>query len=80
METGYRITFYITDLKTNIDILVKYKKCEDVTTIKDTKIKWDDGIKEDLATFDYNGFRYYLEIPECESPEVLLGYVEQLLN
>lgn len=80
IETGYKITYYITDLKTDVDILIKYKECEDIKTIKDTKIKLDDGINEDLATFDYKGFRYYMEIPECESPEILLGYVEQLLN
>lgn len=80
METGYIITFYITDLKTNIDILIKYKECINIETISGTKVKWIDNASADLATFDYKGFRYYMEIPECESPEILLGYVEQLLN
>lgn len=80
METGYMITYYITDLNTNIDILTKYKECYNVQTISGTKVKWKDSSSADLATFDYKGFRYYMEIPDCESPEILLGYVEQLLN
>ncbi len=80
METGYVINYYITDLKTNIDILTKYKECNNIQTINDTKVKWKDSFLTVYSTFDYKGFRYYIEIAECESPEVLLGYVEQLLN
>ncbi|MDE6075202.1 MAG: hypothetical protein K2G26_02060 [Clostridia bacterium] len=79
METGYMISYYITGLKTDIDILKKFKDCKDIQNIKNTEIKWDDGITEDIATFEYKGFKYYIEIPDCESPEILLGYIEQLL-
>ncbi len=80
METGYMITFYITNLKTDIDLLNKFKECKDIQNIKNTEIKWDDGITEDIATFEYKGFKYYVEIPDCDSPEILLGYIEQLLS
>ncbi|MDE6790601.1 MAG: hypothetical protein K2J61_02655 [Clostridia bacterium] len=80
IETGYRITYYITDLKTNIDILTKYKECNNVQTISGTKVKWKNSALTVFSTFDYKDFRYYMEISNCESPEILLGYVEQLLN
>lgn len=79
MESGYLITYHITNLKTDIDLLNKFKECKDIQNIKNTEIKWDDGITEDIATFEYKGFKYYIEIPDCESPEILLGYIEQLL-
>lgn len=80
METGYMITLHITNSKTDIDLLSKFKKYDFVETIKGTEVKWTDGTLTDLATFEHKGFKYYMEIPDCDSPEILLGYIEQLLS
>ncbi|MDE5789507.1 MAG: hypothetical protein K2H78_03715 [Clostridia bacterium] len=79
MDTGYTITFNITNPATKIDSLSKYDSCSNTTSIKEIEIKWTNDSSLYFSTFEHKGFKYYMEIPDCDSPEILLGYIEQLL-
>ena len=80
MDTGYAITFNITNSTTEIDSLNKYNSCSNIENIRGIEIKWTKDSSLYFATFEYKGFKYYMEIPACDSPEILLGYIEQLLS
>lgn len=79
MEEDNFITFYITGLKTDIDVLSKFEACDNVHNFNGVEIRWADGASADLAVFEYGGFKYRIEVSGCASPKMLLSYVEQLL-
>lgn len=78
-ETGYMITYYITDENTEIDIFDKYKSLDGHSLIKQVSINYNCH-EECLATFAYGKYNYYVDIPECSSYDVLLNVIEQMIK
>lgn len=64
-ETGDVINFYITDNRTNIDVIASFKNaCEDDYNTHNTAVKYNYNNKKSMAMFEYKGFRYYIELLE----------------
>lgn len=79
-ETGDVIKFSFCDTHTNVDILEEYKNnCDAQTVIKDRKILWKYANMVSNAYFEYNGYKYYLEIKYPSSENAILEIVEAML-
>ncbi len=80
METGYNVTLKVTDTSTYIDFLDAYEELfVNEQYVSEIRVEWGGSTFNAYARFEYNNYRYYLEIPNALEPSVTLEYVEQLL-
>ena len=80
METGYSVTLSFTDNKTEIDFFAIYDTvCISDANINNVNVKWGVGTFRSYVKFEYQGYKYYLEVDDTLEQDFLLNYVEQLL-
>lgn len=82
-STNAFITFYVTDNRTEIDLLKAISEiCNQESYINETKINWgyDDNVAIAYAKFEYNDFNYFLSVEEAISDDYILELVEHLLS
>lgn len=78
---GAYIVYYITDNKTDIDVVHSFAGLSDQeTAIQSTKIKYGFMASESYANFEYQGYCYYLKITDAPSDGYILELVETLLT
>lgn len=78
-DTGYMITYYITDGNTEIDALDIYKSLPGQSAIKNVAVSYNCQ-KMCLATFKYGNYKYYIKISKCNSYDFLSGIIEQMIK
>lgn len=75
------VTLYVTDNRTEIDFLESYKsKCDSTFLLNNITVEWGKGNSIGYAKFEYEGFRYYLEIQADSTGELISNYVAELLS
>jgi len=77
--TGELIKVIITDNKTRVDVLNKWNNCEKKSVICGVSVQ---TVKTEifmLAAFEYNGFRYYLQVDNAANQNRVAELVEQML-
>lgn len=80
INTGSLITLYITDSITTIDSLTNYEIFEDSSLIKDITVKWQINRSTAYSYFQYNGFKYYLELSDPIDESHILTVTELLFE
>lgn len=80
MNTGYIIKMNVTENTIDIDFLTEYKSIENECYINNIVVKWQDGVLSSRAMFQYNGYNYFLEISDMDTPNGILEFVEILLT
>lgn len=74
------INLYVTDNKTEIDILNKFKlESQEQTVVVSTSILHTIHNHNSYASFEYSGYRYFIEL-ELEDSDYVLNIAEQLLQ
>ena len=74
------INLSFCDISTNVDILEEYKNnCDNEAIINNKKIFWRYGNIASKAYFEYNGYKYYLEMAYPSSENAILEIVEAML-
>ncbi len=77
---GYElVTLHITDNKTRVDIMEKWASCNVELKINNISVKTQISSKSILAAFEYNGFRYYLQVDNAANQNRVAELVEQML-
>ena len=78
---GIYLLFYVTDDKTELDLLSIFSDlCIETTTIGATEVKRSINSRDSYAMFAYNGYRYYLKAEEVIEQDYVLSLVNDLLN
>ena len=79
-ETGDFVKIYITDNRTDIDVLERIKEvCINSKEISEQIIKYNSLLMKACAFFEYQGYRYYLELSQPMTETAILDIVEELL-
>lgn len=74
------VNLYVTDTRTEIDILNKFKfETEEQSDIITTCVSYIVNDKKTYAKFEYSGYRYFIEL-ELEDSDYVLNIAEQLLQ
>jgi len=80
-DTGYFIFLSVTDNYTEIENLEKYKtSCIDQTLIKEVETKYFFGKTLGYAMWEFDGYKYYMEVQNIMSQDELFALVEELLR
>ena len=78
-ETGDFVKIYITDNRTDIDVLERIKEvCINSKEISEQIIKYNSLLMKACAFFEYQGYRYYLELSQPMTETAILDIVEEL--
>ncbi len=80
MNTGYTVELFITDKYTQMFFLDKFSMCENEYVYNNIQVKWALGVLYGMAAFEYNDCKYYLQVAEPDSEEVIIDYVKLLLS
>ncbi|RXZ61775.1 hypothetical protein ESZ91_05135 [Candidatus Borkfalkia ceftriaxoniphila] len=79
-ETGDRVKIFITDNFTNIDMLENFIiTCLSKQTVKNVEINYANSLTSAFAFFEYEEYRYYLELSQPMTETAILDIVEELL-
>lgn len=80
IDNGYLIFLSVTDNLTQMEeFTIHINKCSNETTINETTIKFH-FLDTGYTTWEYNGYRYYLETIGPATLEETLALVEELLQ
>lgn len=80
MEEGYIIKLSVTENINEIDVYSMYEDvCSNVVTQNSIQVSW--GVLNDnsVACFEYEHYKYYLEVLDSVANDDVLKYVEKLL-
>lgn len=78
-DTGDKVILYITDNKTQLeDLQASIAFCINEYRIGDTVVKWCVDTQKGAAWFEYNSYRYYLELQEPVNETDILDIVESM--
>ncbi len=81
MNTGYMVTLRVTDGWTDIDALESIKDlCYNQSLEQGIKVEWGGGLSKSCAIFEYEDYKYYLEVSRTDDMELALEYVALLLS
>ncbi len=79
-ETGDFVKFSITDIHTKVDIFEKYwESCVKESYRENVRIMWHYQSTSGMAYFEYDGYRYFVELDHPESEEAILDIVAEML-
>lgn len=79
-ETGDIIKVSVCDVSTKVDILEAYANiCVVEAMIKGNKVLWRYDMMLSKAFFEYNGYKYYLELSYPMTENAILEIVEAML-
>lgn len=78
-ELGYSIQLGVTNSNTQVEHFKFYETCNKDAYIDNLNVKWTGDLFISYATFEYEGYCYYLEAQDLENPEDILNYVRELL-
>lgn len=79
-ETGEKVLLFITDIYTRVDLLKWMESsCVDTSQVNSIEVKWTYGETVSNAIFEFNGFRYYIELEFPEDENSILTLIETLL-
>lgn len=79
-ETGDLVYLSITDKNTKVDVFEKFwESCVKESNIDNNKIMWNFQNSSGLAFFEYEGYRYYVELYRPVSEEAILDIVREML-
>lgn len=78
--TGELITLIITDNRTRVDVLAVWDSCNTRTIINNVTVKTSVSVQAYRATFEYNGYRYYIQIDNVTDSSRITQVVEQMLE
>ncbi len=79
-ETGLILQLSITKINTHVqEYEFFYDVCTNEYTLKNVKIYWRTG-DQSLAMFEYQGYRYYLEIDEPNGGTLIKEIVKEMLG
>ena len=79
INTGCLVDIYITDTKTEIEILNSYKKADEKKEINDIEVGWFYRTEKAYAHFEYKEYKYYLRVVEPIDENHILDLVAELL-
>ncbi len=80
-ETFAMVTLQVTDNRTKLDILNTYEsECKETAIIVENKIFLGLGNEKSRAYWEYNGYRYYLDVSEAPDENYILTLIEELLT
>ena len=80
-DTGDTITLSITDKNTKVDRFNSFYEESEELVINGVTVKWRDNNKaETLATFEYNGYIYYLQLNVGEAKDQITEIIEGMLK
>ena len=82
-ETNAFITFFVTDNKTEVDLLKSIGEiCNQSTNLNGIKVDWgyDDNVATAYAKFEYAEYKYYLSVEDVSNPEYILELAKVLLS
>ncbi len=75
------VSIYITDNRTECDITSGFNNiCKSDAEINSVNIKWGMSNALAYAMFEYNGYKYYLDVDEIQIENYILTLVETLLS
>ena len=81
MNTGYIVTVRVTDIYTTIDFLETYDTMNDhEEEVVGVSVAWSGDAFFSRARFEYDGFRYYMEVRSPLQPNTVLDYVSLLIG
>ena len=79
-DTGDIIKVSVCDVSTKVDILEAYANiCVVEAMIKGNKVLWRYNMMLSKAFFEYNGYKYYLELSYPMTENAILEIVEAML-
>ncbi len=80
INTGNLVRIYVTDNKTQIDILDPYKEiCTNENQVSNIKVYWVSKTFRANTYFEYQNYRYFIELETPEDDGAILRLVEELL-
>ena len=80
INTGCLVTLYITDSHTKLDFLSPYEVFENTASVKNVTVDWRINRSMAYSYFQYNGFKYYLELRDPIDESHILTVTELLLE
>lgn len=79
-ETGERVKLSVSDIYTKVDVFERFSvECNKEVQIKSTSVKWKSHSASGMAYFEYDGYRYFVELDHPESEEAILDIVAEML-
>ena len=80
-ETGDIVELYILEQNINLDSLALYEEaCVQTAIINGISVNWFYRNRISVATFKFNGYKYYIVLDEPMDEESVLQIVEEMLN
>lgn len=73
------ISISVTDDRTSVDKLTIYESCKTNIVVNNVTVKFNISLQGALSTFEYNGYRYYLQIDNAANQDRITEIVEQML-
>ncbi len=78
-ETGEIVHLLITDNRTRVDVIEKWSSCDTESKIGGITVRIKELLDTHLAAFEYNGFRYYLQVDNASNQNRVAELVGQML-
>ncbi|MDE7454754.1 MAG: hypothetical protein K2M64_02875 [Clostridia bacterium] len=79
-ETGDSISLSITDNKTRVDKFDQFYEEIDEMFVKDITVKFSEQLWKTLASFEYNGYVYYLQLDVGNAKDQIAEIIEGMLK
>lgn len=81
IDNGYNIILSVTDNHTEMEHLSSYKlNCSEKTTIKEIEVQYRFNKTGGYIMWEYEGYRYYMQVMGIMSSDELFALVEELLQ
>ena len=80
-DTGYSVVLSVTDNHTEIESLENYKNsCTETTTVNELPVQYYFYKTKGAIMWEFDGYRYYMEVQNIMSQDELFALVEELLR
>lgn len=81
VNTGYEVSLRVVDRAIDIDMLALFETmCEQTLQEHGIDVKWGGSGFRSCAIFEYEGYKYYIEIANATAQDIALDYVSILLG
>lgn len=78
--TGEFLSVTITDNRTRVDVLERWSNCNTNMVVDNTTVMTSVSSQSALAKFEFNGYRYYIQIDNATDSSRITQVVEQMLE
>lgn len=78
-ETGYVVRMYITDIHTKVDTFEYFTSSENIYNFSSVQVYWSYETLRQRAYFEYNGYKYHIEMDNDIYEGKILEIVEAML-